>query len=236
MVEQSTDAIEPAGPGDKQANWFRRLLSQEGGVSKFDRWIEFISAVVLALATIATAWCGYQASLWGGEQSSHMAESNRANVRAAQLSNEALQIGSLHANLFVAWAGAYSENNTQLSDFLFQRFPPVLKTAVEAWIATKPLQNPDAPATPFVMAEYDLPQRTEAAQWEQKVAEEAKLADAANEVSDHYVFLTVVFASVLFFGGISGKFQSQLIDLVMLVLAVVVFLFGVGTLLTFPMQ
>lgn len=240
MTEQLPDAPDAApdtAPASgKPTSLLSRMLSQEDQVSKFDRWVEFFSAIVLSFATIATAWCGYQAALWNGDQTRHMAESNQARVRAAQLSNEALQIGTLHANLFVAWASAYSENNTELADFLYQRFPPVLKQATDAWIATKPRQNPNAPPSPFAMPEYALPQQAEAQQWEQTVADESKQADSANEVSDHYVFLTVIFASVLFFGGISGKFQWQVIDLSMLLIACLVFLIGIGTLLTFPVQ
>ena len=48
--------------------------------------------------------------------------------------------------------------------------------------------------------------------------------------------LTVIFASVLFFGGISGKFQSKQVDVAMLTLAGLVFLLGVGILVTYPVQ
>ncbi len=44
----------------------------------------------------------------------------------------------------------------------------------------------------------------------------------------------MIFAAVLFFGGIAGKFRSQVIDLLMLALARVVFVAGVEFLLTLP--
>ena len=40
--------------------------------SRWDRWeplAEFIATIILAVATLATAWSGYQAARWGGEQS-----------------------------------------------------------------------------------------------------------------------------------------------------------------------
>jgi hypothetical protein len=212
------------------------LLSSEAQISRFDRWVEFIAAVVLSLATVATAWAGYQATLWGGDQSAYMAEANAANIRSAQLANQAMQRGSLHASLFVTWAAAMSEENTGLADFLYDRFPPELRTAADAWIATKPTQNPDAPKSPFAMAEYVLPEYGASVEaGEQALAASAK-ADKANEVSDRYVLLTVIFASVLFFGGISGKFQSRYIDMGMLGLSILVFLAGLGVLITYPMQ
>ena len=79
-------------------------------------------------------------------------------------------------------------------------------------------------------------QTAQAAALDQKAQEEMELAQAANEISDRYVLLTVIFASVLFFGGISGKFQSKAIDLAMLVLSGLVFLVGLGILVTYPIQ
>lgn len=212
------------------------LLSTEAQVSRFDRWVEFIAAIVLSLATVATAWAGYQAALWGGDQAAFMAQSNAANIRAAQLSNQAMQRGSLHANLFVAWATAMSEENTELADFLYARFPAELKVATDAWIATRPRENPDAPKSPFAMAEYVLPEYAASEAEHAEALEASSQAAAANEVSDRYVLLTVIFASVLFFGGISGKFQSRYIDLGMLGVAILVFLTGLGILVTYPIQ
>ena len=228
-AETGRDSASAARLGD-------RILSTEAEVSRFDRWVEFLAAIVLSLATVATAWAGYQAALWGGDQTEHMAAANVATVRAAQLSNEALQITSLHANLFVAWVTAISDEKQDLADFLYARFPTELKLASDAWIATEPRQNPDAPLSPFAMPEYQLTQNREAAELRQLADEEMALAEHADDVSDRYVLLTVIFASVLFFGGISGKFQSKSVDVAMLVLASLVFLVGLTILVTFPIQ
>lgn len=218
------------------ASLSQRILSQEERVSRFDRWVEFFSAVVLALATVATAWCAYQSTLWGGDETKYRAAANSATIKASQAANAALQQTSFQAGLFVQWAAAVSEENDLLSDFLYQRFPPALKTATDAWLATKPLQNPDAPSSPFVMPEYQLSERAEEARWQAEA--DAKWLDAENadQISDRYVLLTVVFASVLFFAGIAGKFQSRLIDLAMLCASGFVFLVGLAIALTFPIQ
>lgn len=229
-IEQSADEP-PAQPSFSQ-----RILSQEEQVSRFDRWVEFFSAAVLALATVATAWCAYQSTLWGGDELKFRSAANNATIKASQASNAALQQASLHANLFVQWAAAYSEQNDLLADFLYQRFPPALKTASDAWLATKPLQNPAAPSSPFVMPEYQLAEQAEAARWEAEAAVQWENANDADGISDRYVLLTVVFASVLFFAGIAGKFQSRLIDLAMLILSVLVLLVGIVISATFPVQ
>lgn len=236
-MDQATPHLAEAEPDAQPTKRFSvRLLSSEIQITRFDRWVEFLSATVLALATVATAWCAYQSTIWGGEETVHRAAANTTNIKTAQYSNQTVQMRGFQATLFVNWATAISENNQELADFLFQRFPPALKTATEAWMATEPLKNPDAPSSPFVMPEYRLEEDTQVARWQAEAASELELANAADETSDRYVLLTVLFASVLFFGGIAGKFQSQLIDLGMLIVAGIVLLAGIGILLTFPVQ
>jgi hypothetical protein len=92
----------------------------------------------------------------GGEETIHCAAANAAIVKSSQYANEALQRRGFQASLFVEWAAAISEENDRLADFLYQRFPPEMKTATDAWMATKPLQDPQAPSSPVVMPEYKL--------------------------------------------------------------------------------
>lgn len=205
-------------------------------MSRFDRWVEFLSAAVLALATVATAWCAYQSTLWGGDEAKYRAAANSATIRSSQFSSAAQQQTSFQASLFVQWAAAVSEENEPLSDFLYQRFPPALKTATDAWLATQPLQNPAAPSSPFVMPEYQVSEQAEADRWQAEADAQWLKAEDADETADRYVLLTVVFASVLFFAGIAGKFQSQAIDLAMLVASGLLFLAGFVIVLTFPIQ
>ena len=220
---------------DSNSSKSSRFLSF-GEDPRFDKWVELISAVVLALATIATAWCGYQASRWSGEQANHYYLASNARVEAAQASGESLQRASVDVGLFLQWLDAYSQEDTQLQQFLFDRFPVDLKAATEAWIATKPLQNRDAPSSPFAMPGYRQADRDRIAQLEKTADDEFALANSANELGDRYVLLTVMFAGVLFFAGISGKFQSRMVDIGVLVASMLVFLIGLIIVSTFPIK
>lgn len=198
------------------------------------QWIDLLSAILLAAATIATAWSGYQSARWGGEQSRHEAQVLTAIVRAGKYANLAEQKISLQANLFGQWAAAVSAGNSDLADFLFARFPEPLKSASIAWRATNPLTNSAAPATPFVMPEYILAENSEAEHWETIAATESAGAEGAGELSDHYLIFTIIFAAVLFFGGISGKFNWQVIDLTVLTLGALALITGIIILATTP--
>ena len=50
----------------------------------------------------------------------------------------------------------------ELADFYFKRFRAEFRPAVDAWVATRPLKNPNAPLTPFAMPQYKLAARAEA--------------------------------------------------------------------------
>ena len=69
---------------------------------------------------------------------------------------------------------------------------------------------------------------------------EAEAASAiavdANQTGDNYVLTTVLFASVLFFAGISTKFSGYWVRVTLVVLAFLAFLSGTVLLLTFPVQ
>ena len=211
-------------------------LKPEQKDPRIDRWIEFLSAAILALAVIGTAWCGYQAARWGGKQAESFIEALAAQQNSIQKANQAVLMQSLHVDLFVEWASAVSQEDQQMEDFLFERFPPELKGATDAWLTLEPETNPNAPPSPLAMPEYILEQSEESEKLSIMADEFFKQATQANQTSDNYVLLTVIFASVLFFGGISGKFQTRVIDISMLILAFVLFTVGVVVMLRFPVH
>ena len=211
------------------------ILSQGQG-DRFDRWVEFFGALVLSLATVATAWCAYQATLWGGDESRLYFEALATRAEAGQLQNQAFLRTGFQVGLFVEYAAAISQDNEELAEFLVRRFPPELKTATEAWLANSPLDNPTSPLSPFDMPAYRLPEQEASQQAEQVSEEQFKAALKADEHGDNYVLLTVIFAMVLFFSGISGKFQWRVIDAAVLTFGVLMLLGGLMFLLQMPVQ
>lgn len=203
----------------------KSFLSQGQG-DRFDRWIEFLSVIVLSLATIMTAWCGYQAAQWDGEQANYYNLATTAQVAASQKANEGVIQTSTEIGLFVEYAAAISTDNTELADFFFNRFPPTLRAATNAWLAQNPLQNPEAPLTPFDMDEYVVEEQIESEELQAESVALFHKANEANELSDEYILLTVLFATVLFLTGIAGKFQWRVLDAAMLIMGTCVFVYG----------
>ena len=195
---------------------------------------EIISAFLLSFATLASAWCAYQSSRWNGLQMLYFFDANNARSESIRKSNEALQFVTIDIGMFTEFITAYNEGNQQMMDFIMQRFRPEMKPAVEAWLATDPLNNYDAPPSPFAMKEYVSAAQTESDRLLKVAEQNFQDAKKANQTSDNYVLLTVVFASVLFFCGISTNFESFPIRTALIVLAIIVYVIAFSILRNYP--
>jgi hypothetical protein len=198
--------------------------------------LELVAAVLLAIATVATAWSGYQSTRWNGEQSKAAARTNALRIdstKAAGLANTQTEVD---VATFTQWINAYAQRQTKLTNFYFERFRKEFRPAVEAWVATRPLRNPKAPLTPFAMPQYKLAARAEAERLDAEA--EVSAADARRDLqrASNYVLGVVLFASALFFAGISTKLTSPRIRVAMLALGCVVFLVTAIWLATSPVS
>ena len=116
-----------------------------------------------------------------------------------------METTNFDASTFNAWFSAWLAGNEEAQAIAERRFSDEFKVAFDAWIATDPANNPDAPKGPTYMPEYELPQDVTD---EESHADEAYEKGAkAGETADDYVRITVLLASVLFLVGISGHFR-----------------------------
>jgi len=173
------------------------------------RWPELVATVLLALATVATAWASYQARQWTGEQAQSYSRANAARVESARNTGTANQLTGIDVATFIQWIDATAHKDAALATFYRARFRPEFKPAFDAWLATRPLVTPNAPRSPFAMPEYRLAATTAADALEKKAASNASAAAVANQRANDYVGAVVLFASALFFAGISTKLQSR---------------------------
>lgn len=198
--------------------------------------IEVAATVVLALATVATAWSGYQASRWNGEQAKAAGRANALRIESSKADALANAQTQVDVALFTQWIDALARKENELASFYEKRFREEFKPAVEAWKATKPLTNPSAPLTPFALPEYELEARQEA----ERLAAEAEVlaarARSSIQRSTNYVLGVVLFAAALFFAGISTRLQSVPVRRAAVIFGLVLFLATVAWMATFPVS
>ena len=211
--------------------------------------IELVATVFLAIATVLTAWSAFQSTKWSGVQAINFSAANALRTESTRASDLANTQRAVDVDTFVAWVSAVAaERGIEPSDrpyrpeagtesgFLYERFRDEFKPAVEAWLATRPLLDAAAPATPFQMSEYQLAADAESARLVQESDERRDDALQANQRSDNYVLLTVLFASVLLFAGVSTKLRGRRAQQVVLVTAGVLLIGAAVTLVAFPVE
>lgn len=219
-------------PQETAATLQRILNAVEEDV--YSRWVEIICAFVLGLATMASAWCAYQSTLWGDVQTFRLAEVNKAGRESMQLALVANQLRAGDGQLAIAYMDAKGRGDDKLAKFYYVRFHPVAKTAFDAWLKSNPFNDHTTPKRPFESQEYVEPELQEAKRLDAAAAQMHKAAQEADQTSSAYVLLTVLFSSVLFVGGIVGTFRARPLRLSLLAVAVVLFLAAVSFMVTLP--
>lgn len=197
--------------------------------------LELWSAALLAAATLTTAYSAYEATRWGGQQSTRFTEAGTARTESAKAQGRGFSFVTIDAGLFTEYAVAVSTGNEELRRILERRFfRDEFKPAFNAWVKLNPLKNEEAPDVPFGMKEYELADLEEAEQLEEEASQRFEQGREANQTSDNYVLATIFFAAVLFFGGLSVKFRSNRLIVGTLVFGTLMFGAGVVRLLTLP--
>ena len=111
---------------------------------------------------------------------------------------------------------------------------PGYRPAFEAWLATDPEHNADAPPGPAYMPQYVVPQdavaKADDARADVAFAKGAKAAQTA----DRYIRATVFLATVLFLVGISGHFRVRSARIGLISAAGLLLVFAVIQLLDLP--
>src|SRR5690606_13611045 len=136
--------------------------------------------------------------------------------------------------VFALYLQGTATGNDLLADFARDRFTTHFEPAFEEWLASRPLQNPDAAPSPFALDSYVPPGQVEAAEADARADALFARALVSNQRGDDYTLVTVLFALVLFFGAFAGRFRSHRASWGMVGAACVLLVVGVGFLVSFP--
>jgi hypothetical protein len=196
--------------------------------------LELISTILLAIATLASAWCAYQATRWSGVQSVYFSQSAIMRAEAARKTNVETQLVGIDVGMFVLYDEALSRGDKPQADLLFQRFSPELKAATGAWLKTRPQKNPDAPPSPFAMKEYFIKESKKTRALIVKAEDLFEKAKKAKLTGDDYIFLAILFEVVLLFSSVGMKFKSLRMKALLLSISAAIYVVGIIILVSYP--
>lgn len=195
------------------------------------RVFDAIAVFLLAAVAVLTAWCGFQASKWGGEMSIAFSEASGARVTATDYASEARDARALDQAVWVEWVLATEQGDTELTRYIEARFSPEFARAFDAWTADGRTDQ-----GPFAREEYIPPGTEEAAEFSERA--DSRFAEALenNQRGDNYSLLTVLFALVLFLTAMSQRDIQPWVRRVLVGLAAFLAVAGVVLLVTFPIK
>ena len=157
-----------------------------------DRVITIVEACLLAVVAVLAAWSGYASSKWSTESSLTLARASAARTTANRADLTASELRNFDAATFNTWFTAYIGGNQQAQAVAIRRFRPAFKVAFDAWMATNPLTNSNAPPGPTYMKEYRQPDAVRATQLDDKATELYAEGAKDGSTADDYVRLSLI--------------------------------------------
>ena len=174
-----------------------------------DRWLSITEAVMLSVVAVIAAWSGFSAAKWSTESSVKLAEASSTRTKANRAELEGNQIRTLDSVSFNAAFAALVAKDSNAFRLAVKRLRPGYRPAFDAWLATHPLTNLNAPPGPAYMPQYRIPQEQQGHTLESEADKHFKDGEHAGGTSDKYIRITVFLATVLFLVGISSHFPRH---------------------------
>lgn len=172
------------------------------------RLIEIVTVVLLALATVGSAWSAFQVSRWNGVETDNARRSASFRIDASREYALATQTVAYDAASVSQYAQAVSTDNANLQRFIRETivrpgFLPILDSweaeVAAGGLPTNLLQN-DEYLDELLAPSRDLDAQALAA---------TEQGEQAGDHADDYIRLTLFFASALFFAGITASFRTR---------------------------
>jgi hypothetical protein len=196
--------------------------------------IEIIEAVILALVAVATAWSGYQAARWDGNQAELFNEAEQLKVDAENLATLAGQERIYDNETFDSWLRAKFDGREQLARFYEMRFREEYRPAFTAWLETDPFKNAQAPPGPVFMPEYRSAKHEQSVELSKQASAKSRQGTKSGQTSGQYVRITVILATVLLVTALGQRFRIKAVRTVFMVAACLLLGFPVARLLMLP--
>lgn len=183
------------------------------------------TVAIVTVATLATAWCAFQSTLWGGRQAFAIVETMGAQMRATEAHLISNQHSMLDIATFIQYHESEHQGDTETAQFYRESFRPIMKRAFEAWTYARQQDPEGAPHTPFTMPEYERAETRHGDDLLEQSSRSGQRAMAYNSTSDNYAMMTVLLSASSSLAGLSEKLARKRARRVLSVFSLLV-LFG----------
>ena len=199
-----------------------------------DRTLSVIEAVMLAIVALLAAYTGYASAKWNTESSVKLAQASAARTQANRAELDAQNLRNFDSTTFNTWFTASIAGDTTSEAVAVRRFRPAFKVAFDAWLATSPFTNANAPPGPTYMPEYKQPELAAATTLDKNATADYTLGVQAGSNADNYIRDTIYLATILFLIGISGHFRFLRIRVGLVVLSGIMMVVAIFEIVTSP--
>ena len=153
---------------------------------------------------------------------------------ASRLYEQAFTYRADDAVMFHAWLGAVETGNAAFERVAENRFRPEYRVAFNAWLATHPCTNPNAPSGPQNMPQYHPTGLAESVQHDATADALFVRGQLSAGRADDYIRTTVILASVLFLVGIATQLPSESVRIGLVSVGICLLVFADILILTLP--
>lgn len=219
------EGIEPPEP---ESLWERR-----------QRMLDSWTAIILAIAAVATAWASFQASNWSNMASDAQAASATARADAGRAATAATQATIIDSQTWLDWVSAVDDGKDAKADFLDNRFSPQLKVAQTDWLSGVQV-GPDGvpevvpPGTPLDLPSYVVPEQVESDAQAERAEEYLVDVNEYTSRSTQFVLIAVLLALVLFFASVATKFGNPKLQVLLTSVALGLLVLGILRVVLLP--
>jgi hypothetical protein len=203
------------------------------GKSRRERLIETVAVILLGVATVGSAFCGYEATQWNGEEARLVRQASTDHVESNRLFGLATQIIAYDTNIVAQYAQAAAAKNEPLKEFYRKSlvrpaFLPILDDW-EAQVASGVLPTNLLEDQEYLDEQFADYRKVDAA----AVTATAAGEEAGNN-ADEFVLTAIFLAVGLFFAGVTSSFRYPLARYTLLAAAALTVAYSATRLVDLP--
>jgi hypothetical protein len=195
--------------------------------------IEVVTVVLLAIASVGSAWSAFQVSQWNGKETDAARVSAVLRIESSREYALATQTVAYDAAAVGQYAQSIAAKNVELQTFLRETIVrPGFLPIIDQWKGQ--LDAGETPTNLLQNQEYLDELFADSAATDAKAIAATARSEEAGNTADDYIRLTLFFATALFFAGITASFKSRFARLLLLTAATVTLVIAGGLLASYP--